>query len=387
MKKKKVVYISIAAVLLAVVCAAVYSSGGNAVEMVEVQKGNIIRQVEETALVQAEDEYLVYTEQNATVSSIEVEVGETVTRGQLIMQLENLDLSMQVTETRSQLSQSEAALDAASASVARLQLQLQDARNELQRMENLYSSGAVSQSDYEKSQLSVESMEALLQEQESYQNSYSSQVAGLQKLLGQLLDRHNQLLIYSPGDGTILNIPAEKNQPVVSGTLLAVVGSSGELELKADILSDDLAEIKVGQKVTVSAPVLGENTLQGQVAKIYPRAEEKQSALGVIQRRVPVIINLDDTGVLKPGYEVTAAIEIERLDNVLLIPRESIRTNQKGEKEVMRVENGRIKLQTVCTGARNTDFVEITKGLSQGDLVVRDGQLDLPLNSRVRELQ
>lgn len=384
MKKKRNIYIGIAAVIGLAALAAIFSSGGTAVELVEVQKGNILRQVEETALVQAEDEHLVYTEQNATVSQINVEVGEAVSRGQLIMQLQNRDLAMQITETRSQMSQAQAALDAASASVSRLQLQLQDARADLQRTESLYNSGAVSQSGYDKAKLLVESTEALLQEQTSYQESYAAQVSGLQQLLAQSLDRQHQLQVYSPDDGTILDIPVEEEQPVIPGTLLAVVGSSEKLELKADILSDDLAEIRVGQKAIATSPVLGDTVLEGEVIKIYPRAEEKQSALGVIQRRVPVIISLENTGNLQPGYEVTVAIEIERLENVLLIPRESLRTNNNGEKEVLLVVDDRIKVQPVNTGARNTSFIEITKGLSGGAMIVRDGRLDLAPDTRVQ---
>ena len=86
--------------------------------------------------------------------------------------------------------------------------------------------------------------------------------------------------------------------------------SKEEREIKADLLGDDLGDVAIGQKVRVIAPVLGNQVLYGEIAEIYPHAEEKLSTLGVLQRRVPVIIKLDNAANLKPGYEIRVSVKV-----------------------------------------------------------------------------
>jgi len=190
--------------------------------------------------------------------------------------------------------------------------------------------------------------------------------------------------VKSSVNGTVLSLPVKREQVLSPGALLASIGVPDHLEVKADILSDDLAEVKVGQKATITAPVLDQKVLKGKVKQIYPRAEEKQSALGIIQRRVPVIIALNDQANLKPGFEVKVAIETLNRQDVLILPREAICTTKDDQKEVLAVVNGRVQRRTVRTGISDHENIEITSGLTAGEMVVRDGSLDLKEKEKVK---
>jgi len=248
----------------------------------------------------------------------------------------------------------------------------------------LYKAGAISQVDYDKAKLLVETNQKIINEQNSILESALTQEAGLNQSLQQLSAKEGQLVVKSPVTGIVMNLPVKQEQVVGPGTMLVNVAVSDQPEVKADILSDDLADVKIGQQVSITAPVLGQQVLMGEVQKIYPQAEEKTSALGVIQRRAPVIITLPDPVNLKPGYEVRVAIETMSRQNVLVLPRESVRTREDGQKEVMVVVNKRIQHQLVKTGISNQDNVEITGGLTADELVVRDGSLDLAEKTRVK---
>jgi len=192
------------------------------------------------------------------------------------------------------------------------------------------------------------------------------------------------MVVTSPADGTVLSLPAEPGQWINPGSLLVSIAATGQIEVKADILSDDLAEMNEGQRVIVTAPVMGQKTLAGQVKQIYPRAEEKLSALGVIQRRVPVIISLDDPGNLRPGYEVRVAIETNTRQNVPVVPREAVRTTADGRKEVMVISKDLVTHRTVSTGISDRNMVEITSGLKDGEEIIRDGSLVLKEKTKVK---
>jgi HlyD family secretion protein len=384
LKRKTVIYLVLA--VLAVMALAVwsYASGGTEVETVQAKQGGIIRTVTDTGYVQAAADYDIHATQSARVVEVPVETGQAVERGQTLAVLENLDLAVQISDVHSQMSQAAVAANGARAALERLQLDLKDSQDNLDRSQVLFQAGAISQVDFDKAKLQVETNEKIISEQNSILESALAQGAGLNQSLQSLSAKEHQLVVKSPVKGIVLTLPVKQEQVVGPGTLLVNVAETGQLEVKADILSDDLADVQTGQRVSITAPVLGQQNLVGEVKKIYPQAEEKTSALGVIQRRVPVIITLTDSSLLKPGYEVRAAIETMSRQDILVLPRESVRTREDGQKEVMVVVNKRIQHVLVKTGISDQENVEITSGLTTDELVVRDGSLNLAEKTRVK---
>lgn len=384
MKRKKIFYVVLAVLAALALAAWSYASGGKEVETVQARQDSIIRSVADTGYVQAATNYDIHATQSARVVEVPVEIGQAVERGQTLAVLENLDLVLQISDVNSQISQSAAAAAGARAALERLQLELKDAQDNLARSETLFQAGAISRADFDQARLRVDTARQSISEQNSVLESALALGAGLNRSLQQLSAKEGQLVIKSPVNGIVLTLPVKQEQVVSPGSLLVNVAESGQLEVKADILSDDLADVKIGQRVIITAPILGRQTLVGEVKKIYPQAEEKTSALGVIQRRVPVIISLPDPASLKPGYEVRVSIETLTRQNVLVLPREAVRTRADGQKEVMVVINKRIQRQLVKTGISDQENIEITGGLTADELVVLDGSLSLSEKTRVK---
>ncbi len=386
MKRKRWLYGGIAMVLVVLAGAAIYQGGVVDVDAAAVAPGAITRTVEDTAVVQAENEALLYAQQNGSVAAVEVQVGQDVKAGQMIVRLQNQDLEIQATQTESQIGQTQSGFDAASAALGRISIQLGEARRSLERVQSLLQSGAASQSDYEQALASVQVLETTEKELLSAQQAAQLQLSGLKSTLAEVQKKKAQLTIIAPRTGKILSLDVKQGQNVMPGQLLASIASSHKLELKAHILSDDLAEVAAGQAVEISAPVLGSQVLNGTVTQIYPRAEERQSALGVIQRRVPVMISLDATGNLQPGFEVRIAIQTKQESDVLTVPRQSVRTTSGGSKEVLLIQGNRVVIQPVETGLSDSSHIAILSGLSAGDIIVKDASKDIPAGSRVNPI-
>lgn len=385
MKGKKKVYL-IGAIILTGLAAATIKMlwGGQEVEVLQVQPGTITRSVTDSGYVQPAADFAIQATQNARVSEVLVETGQSVKAGQILLALENLDLSVQISEARSQLSQAQTAAQGARAALERTRLELADAGENRKRIEELYGAGAVSRAEYDRAVLQVETCTRTLEEQNALLDSDLARAAGFRQSLDRLEAKEGQLVVKSPADGIVLDLPVKREEVVGPMTPVATVAAAGQLEVKADILSDDLGEVKLGQRVVISAPVLGSKTLTGEVKKIYPRAEEKQSALGVIQRRVPVIITLPDPGPLKPGYEVRVGIVTRIREGVLVLPREAVRTTGDGQREVSVVVKERVERRPVQTGLSDQAAIEITGGLEEGDVVIRDGGSELKEKTRVK---
>lgn len=384
MKSKKAWIIG--GIILAAVIAVVtiIGSSGEEVEVVKANRGTFTLMVEETGYVQAANDREVQATLAAQVRELLVETGDKVIPGQVLMKLSSPELTAETESARSQLTQVEAELQAAQLSVQSLHLELKQAENDLARKKTLLQSGALAQAEYEQAELQVDKLRKNISQQEASISGLNKQVTSLYAMHNSLEEKAEELQVISPISGTILDLPVKVGQVVAPGTLLTQVGSDNQLEVKTELLSDDLRRVKTGQTTHITAPMLGEQVLTGQVSKIYPRAYEKTSALGVIQRRVPVIIALKQSANLQPGYEVRVAIETLRKEGVILLPRESVRLTKDGHYRVLVVNKGRITGRLIEIGEKNQQWVEVTKGIKVGETVVRDGSLELKEGSRVK---
>jgi len=381
--RKKIVYPGITILVAAGILYGWLFGSVKKVDTVQAVKGSIVKEITETGYVQPVDSKDLYAAQNSTVKKLFVEAGQKVEKGQILVVLENIDLIIQIRDVRSSLSQTLIGAEGSKAALDKASAELEDAKENYARIQNLYETGAASRMEYDKAALQVQIDEKNLQEASTVLQAGLAQAEGLKQSLAALSAKEEQLTVKSPLEGIVLAVPVKLGQVVNPGVLLVTVADSDQLEVKADILSDDLGQVAVGQKVTITAEVL-DRQLAGEVKKIYPQAEEKVSALGVIQRRVPVLVTFKDPANLKPGYEVKVAIETLSRTNVLIAPRESVITRGDGQKEVAVVNNGRINYQLIETGINDQENIEVAGGIKEGDILVRDGSLGLKERTKVK---
>ncbi|MCL2337177.1 MAG: efflux RND transporter periplasmic adaptor subunit [Firmicutes bacterium] len=383
---KKILLFTGLLLVLALVSVLKIMNSGIAAETVMVRKGDLTATVQDTGYVQPTTTYDLQAPQSGKVILAPVKVGQAVRKGQTVVVLENLDLTARITDINNQLSQNATAIAGAQASLDSIRLELQNALDYLAREQELYQSGAETEVNLQAARLKADTLQQSLTQQTQVLEGYQAQEAGLRQSLQNLNLQNRQLTLQSPVDGVILHLPAQQEQVVNPGASLATVANTGagQLEIRADILSDDLGQVALGQPVQISAPVLGAKILTGRVTQIYPQAEEEQSALGITQRRVPVIIGLNDLANLKSGYQVTVAIAIETRHNVLVVPQETVITAQAGAKEVMAVVEQSIKYKSVKTGISDQANIEITAGLQAGDILIRDGSQGFKENTKLK---
>lgn len=374
--RKTIARLGLIAVLIT---GAVMTSGllGGSLEVVKVHKGSIVSTVEDTGEVRAINAADIYALQSGRIAAVPVKVGQKVTVGQVMVVMESLDLQIEKESARAEVLQANASANSVLQSMQATRIELEDVRSDLQKTAALHKQGIVSTSDYEKARLKVKSLQQTLAQQQASYNGYRSAAGSSSSMVAQMQQKANQLLQVSPVTGVVLYLPAKPQQVVSMGTLLARVGDPNQLDVKVDILEDDMKNVQMGQKVKITSSVLNKKYVEGTVTEIYPQAEEKASSLGVVQKRVPVIVTLQEKANLKPGYEVRVAIETNRQSDVIIIPQESVRTLENGHKQVTVIQSGRTRFREIETGASDKYNVEVVKGLKIGEVVVRDASQKL----------
>jgi HlyD family secretion protein len=191
--------------------------------------------------------------------------------------------------------------------------------------------------------------------------------------------RLKRATIKSPVDGIVLRRLVKNEEYLAAGTLLMEIGDMRELEVTADILSQDVVTVRPGNAVDIYGPSIGDSSIRGTVSHIKPAGFTKVSSLGVDQQRVPVNIAFDPDALkhLKEGgrtlglaYRVRVRIYTEEKKDVLKVPRTALFRGAGHQWQVFSIKNGKAALMSVTLGIMNDDEAEIKGGLSKGDAVI-----------------
>ncbi len=152
----------------------------------------------------------------------------------------------------------------------------------------------------------------------------------MENLKTQLEIKQKQLDYYTitaPFDGTITKMGSvNEGDTVKQGDTLAVISDMNSLEFSVSIDELDIAQLKVGQEVEITAEALEETQTEPLTGKVSKVAMEGSSSNGVTT--YPVTIAVDDSaaGKLKTGMNIDAEIFINKKSDVLMVPIEAVTT-------------------------------------------------------------
>ncbi|MGE8202971.1 efflux RND transporter periplasmic adaptor subunit [Heyndrickxia sp. NPDC080065] len=176
--------------------------------------------------------------------------------------------------------------------------------------------------------------------------------------------------IVAPISGTITSIDVTSGSKVTEDQVVAHITNYKKLETTIKIDELDIPEIKVGQSAEITANAFSNETFKGEVTNV---ANEGEASNGVSTFDVTVKIN--NPKKLKVGMTTEANILTASKNNALYIPVDAVHTN--GNTKFVMIQNSSDQDKNsissrveVKTGIHNDNYVEITSGLEQGQLVV-----------------
>jgi len=198
--------------------------------------------------------------------------------------------------------------------------------------------------------------------------------------------------IASPADGVILARYEQSERVLPAGSKLLDIGELSALEITADILSQDAALVKPGDKVEIFGEAIGAMPMAGTVDRVKPRGFTKTSSLGVEQQRVDVVIRFDPEDLKKyvaagrflgVDYRVQVRIYTGQADKALIIPRMALFQSADGKWKVFTVKNNKAEQVAVQVGLMNENEAQILGGLDENERVVVAPPKDLTNGAKV----
>ncbi len=177
------------------------------------------------------------------------------------------------------------------------------------------------------------------------------------------------VVVRAPASGRVLVVAEESERVVAAGTVLLELGRDADLEIVAEVLSEDAVRVRRGAAVELAAWG-GDVILHGTVRSVEPAARTRVSALGVDEQRVNVIIIPSTTPRdLGEGYRLDAHIVVWENPDALTVPASAVFT-VGGTSRVFVVAQGRAVERSVRIGQRSDAAIEILEGLAEDEDVV-----------------
>ena len=280
-------------------------------------------------------------------------------------------------ELQAMLTAADAAVTLAEAEVRRIEAALEFSRSELRRSEALAQTKSIPERMLEKARFDVATNEAALASAKAQQDVRRSERASVAARLINPLTATPEtsgdccVQIRAPVTGVVLKIIQDSEAVVLPGTPLLQIGDPLDLEVVADLLSNEAVQIRVGSPVRIDG--WGGASTEGRVVKVDPAGFLKISALGIEEQRVRTTIDFsgppEEWSRLGHDYRVIVHVTVWGAADVLHIPVSAL--FRQGERwAVYAMKDQRAHVTQVTIGHRNNRIVEVLSGLSAGDKII-----------------
>jgi multidrug efflux pump subunit AcrA (membrane-fusion protein) len=400
MKNKKLLWIIIILVVLALSGSAVYllwskpKKSETSLQTALVSRRDIGSSVQATGTVKAMvgAEVKVGSRITGKVERLYASIGDRVKKGEVIVQLEQEDLKARVAKAKADLDLAEANLalirsGSRKEEIREAEEKIEQARSTLDlskkildREKGLLAKGYTTQETVDKAEkeylVALSQYRAVQETIQLVKEKYTREeidaaVARVDQAKASLNEAQVLLsyaTIRAPVSGTIGSVSTQQGETVTASlnapTFITIIDLN-RLEVDTYVDETDIGKVKVGQETTFTVASFPDKDFKGKVMAIYPKA--------IIQDNVVYYITIISTenpeGLLRPEMTATVNILLQKRENVLTVPNGAIR-REGGKKVVFVFQNNQPIKREVKTGWKDSSYTEILSGLQEGERVI-----------------
>ena len=349
------------------------------VEGYQVAQGEIVAEVMGTGTLEAKVQTIVSTKISGRILDMRVDQGDQVRAGQTLLRLDDSEFRQQVEIARSALDAAKATVERMQADAVRSQAILEQSRIEYRRRESLFTSKSIAANEIDKRKEELKVAEADLEKTKAAVVESRKNLVVAQNTVDYQLARLGDTLIAAPFEGLIIRRDRDPGDVVVPGTSIFLLISTQSLWVRTWIDETEMQRVTEGQRARVVFRAEPETIYIGKVARLGRETdrETREFLVDVEIERLPRNWSV--------GQRADVFIETAHKDGVTIVPSQLIVRNQ-GEIGVIKNHDGRAVWQPVKVGLRGHAQVEIVAGLSPGDIVVYNQGPDLVPEGRRLEI-
>jgi HlyD family secretion protein len=351
-----------------------------------VVRGKAVDAVYATGTVETEERVQVKAKTNGSIAEILVKSGQTVQKGELLARIDNPAVSFELKRGKADFgaASAQASKDAPQIAALRAERRAHEAelatvQSEYARTKKLVDSGSIPASELERIAAKVAQVEAQMAANDAKQKSLridlNAGAARAAVAVDSLEARVADTDVRAPMDGVVLAKNIEVGEVVSINQTLFKIGDTKNLILEVSIDEADVGRVRDGEKGSIAAVSLyafNPKVFSGRVFDIGPDADRaRKSFLAKIRLDTPPVG-------LRSGMSAEVNIVADEHAGALLMPSEA-----DINSSVFRIESGRVHKVPVKLGIRDLLRIEVLEGLSEGDIVVVEGQDKIDDGKRV----
>ena len=379
-------------VLLVVVLAALGAFRGSKPilpeKIVTIERGDIARSVVARGKIESLSKVEVKSKANGLIISLLADVGDSVTNGQVLAELDKENLQAQVREAQATRDGEAANLQAAIAVEAKARIEaanpeLEFAQRDFVRAQELFKQKIASQQQlddasraHEVAKNRQQLLDATVQTASAQVEQARARVAAAKAVLDRAEETLRYATIRAPFSGIVLTRPTEVGDAVSSilnlgsaATLIMTLGDVSSVYIKGEVDEADIGKADCGQRVRTKVESFPNESFEGVVKRIAPMGRELNNVT-TFEVRVSI---LNPQGRLRVNMTANAEIVLEEHKNVLLVPEVALVYDKDKKMSVQQLapetRQGWRKTP-VKTGISNGQRTEVLEGLKEGDKLV-----------------
>ncbi len=361
------------------------------VETEKAEKRTIISTIVESGTVAPKYEVPVSPDVSGEITELYVTEGDYVKSGQLLLTIKPDDYQAAYEEAKASLNSAKAQYENAKAGYLQAKHQYIQDSIEFERNKKLYEQEAISQQEYEQARLKHYVSQAQLLAAEQNQRSAYFRMINARATLKRAGTNLNKTRVYASQSGIITKLQVEKGQRVVGtgqmqGTEMMRISDMSEMIIEIEVNENDIIKIRLGNQARIEADAYPDKEFKGVVYEVAfaPKSQGGNNAANTSSDQVttyPVKIKIlpesykNDKELpqnpLRSGMTGLVTIYTDTVENAIAVPMKALILNPKTQKEALyKYKNGIVKLTDVVPGIDDAEYIEIKKGISEGETIV-----------------
>lgn len=331
------------------------------------ERGDLVVTVSATGALEPIKTVEVGIEVSGTVKTVEVDYNDRVEVGQVLAQIDTSKLEAQAL-------QSKAALNVAEAKLLQAEATVQEAKLQMDRLEEIKKlSDGKMPSKYE-----YDAQNAALARARADKASADAAVSQAQAAVDANQSDLAKAVVHSPVKGVVLERSVEPGQTVAaqfqSPVLFTLAEDLTQMELQADVDEADVGKVKEGQDATFTVDAYPNQVFPAKITQVRFGSETVD---GVVTYKT--ILSVDNSELsLRPGMTATAQIEVDRRDDVVVVPNGALRFSPPVQEEKKNTGGGMLlsKIMPHPPASESTNSNNVNgKSKEQDVWVLRDGKM------------
>jgi RND family efflux transporter MFP subunit len=335
------------------------------VSIMAATRGSIMGNLVLPGNIQAVTEAPILARAEGFIQRRYVDIGDKVSAGQLLADIQAPDLDQQVVQARAAVQQTQADLERATAALEQGKANEALAKVTASRWDNLAKRGVVSRQENDQYQAQYLAQSANVRALDRAVAAAKGNVAASQANVARLTELQSYLQVRAPFAGVITLRNIDVGALVNTGsTLLFRIAQTNPLRTFVNVPQVDAPEVRVGQTATLSTADLPDRKFNGVVTRTANALDPASRTL-LVEIQVP-----NPDGKLMPGTYAQVDLNLPRKDPPLLIPSDTLVVRPAGTLVALVDTNNKVHFQGITVGRDLGDRIEVLSGLKAGQRVI-----------------